>query len=150
MVDAVVLLTPLVVLLMAAFLGFAGCGFSGSGPVEVEALAAVARVPQDLAVTLIRFDWTDPDDNTGDVSQQDPEFVEEGDDKTISLLLVDSPILGPWLVRCTIEVRDSNGNPAQGEAPCDFPLDPLGAYARVTFEASLTDTFSVICKGVSY
>jgi hypothetical protein len=146
--DPVVLLTPLLVLVIALLLGFAGCGFTGSGAGQ---LSGVARVPTELTVTRIQFDWTDPTNAVGNFWEVDPQRSDTEDGIDVFSYVLQTAAIGGWTVRCQVTVRDSTGATSASEDECTFRLEDL-AYHKANFEASGTPSdlnFAVTCTGLT-
>jgi hypothetical protein len=143
MFDPVILLTPLLVLVIALLLGFAGCGARLESAPQLQFMV---RVPGALTVTRLQLYWTDPEGDMGGLDQPNPYFTV---DEVFSYVLT-PPAQGGWSVYCGLTVRDSAGTTSQDGVTCDFVLmDETKAY-KYTFEGSVSDlTFVVTCKGLT-
>ncbi len=148
MFDPVILLTPLLVLVIALLLGFAGCGARlGSAP----QLQFMVRVLGALTVTRLQLYWTDPEGDMGGLDQPNPYFTNDDGSTVFSYVLTRWPAQGGWSVYCGLTVHDDAGTTSQDGVTCDFVLmDETKAY-KYTFEGSVSDlTFVVTCKGLTY
>jgi hypothetical protein len=150
MLDPIVLLTPFLVLVVILLLGFAGCSARvyGSWPYP---LSVVVRVPTTLTVTLLRFDWTDPEGDSGGLAVDNPTPEhQEGDDNVFSRLIQRNPSPGEWTGHCELTVLDGQGSTATDQEPYEFLLVP--EYRNVTFRVSGTpadQNFEVMWGGLS-
>jgi hypothetical protein len=144
MLDPVVLLTPLLVLVIALLLGFAGCEV-GEAPVP---LSVAVRVPEALTVTLLQVDWIDPQNDLGQLALAfpQPNSIVEGESRFLRVIQ-GRPSSGAWSVRCQVAVRDAAEQMASGEATCEFMLSASGPH-YVNFRGS-DPPFVLTCGGLS-
>lgn len=149
-IDAVVLLTPLVVLAVVLLLGFAGCHHVfGSDPPPSPFLILRVRVPMALVVREIYFLWDPPNSASGskNLTKPPPTGI-EGDDNLFDHELTGESDDGSWTVQCRIVVQGGTGMGAQGE--CTFTLPGASSPAVVTFQASgEAATLTVMCAGMT-
>jgi hypothetical protein len=132
MVDWVVLFTPLLVLVVVALLGFAGCGFSVSVRYN---LAIRVRVPTALTVTQVVFRWTPPGGTVVQKTLSAPTDTDGADNIYEHGFWQEESPPGMWLTNCRVTAQDGTGSAVAGGQGDFFFSDPEPTVVA-TYQAS--------------
>jgi hypothetical protein len=142
--DLFLILTPLLVLVVVLFLGFAGCSFEHG--VAVPTLTLQTYVATNLtAVGGVTFLWQRPGQSIWEqaiVTSSTPIFG-----NNIFEHPVPSPEPGMWQIRCTM-VAEGDGGQEVGDSSCPHNMEASGDWLFL-FQASGTplSDFQLLCIG---
>jgi hypothetical protein len=142
--DLFLILTPLLVLVVVLFLGFAGCSFEHG--VAVPTLTLQAFVASNLtAVGGVTFLWQRPGQSMWEQATVTSFTPITGNN--IFEHPVPLPEPGEWQIRCTM-VAEGDGSLQVGDTSCPHNMEESGDWLFL-FEASGTplNNFRLLCIG---
>ena len=146
--DAIVVLTPVLVVALVLLLGFAGCSFEGR--VGYPALTFRVRVPSGLTVTQVVFGWESPSTPRDQKVLMNPSPAStEGSDNLFEHDLYEAA-LETWTARCEVRVQGGASPSPVGNGM--FTLDgslehPIAVFQAAGAAADLGVAFMGVTEG---
>jgi hypothetical protein len=134
-VDWFVLLTPLLVIVVIALLGFTGCDLVFPLDPPDTLLTLKLRVPSQLTVVQTEMQFTQPGSTTP-TTVTEFDRSDDGPDIVVLSHKISKPATGSWEVGCRITVKDPTGPQATDFVIGSFTLD----FASENKDAAIFET----------